>query len=212
MNGGSLVDENGIECNEMEFVEDSLIFDDLSFSRAGYEFAGWYTDEAFADLFSINGVDAKMPSHSITLYAKWNALTYNLIFDANGGNLNTDRKAVLSDVAVGELPVPEKQYYTFDGWFTENGDKVTAETAFARTDDLKLVAHWTLNSFIVSFNANCDGIANSEMRAYCGKALGELPTPQRDYYDFVGWYTDVTGGVKVTPESIYYVAEDITLY
>lgn len=210
LNGGTLVDENGVARDSGEFVEDSLIFDDLTYERPGYTFDGWYTDKDFKNLFSKDGSDAVMPSHAITLYAKWNALSYNLIFDANGGESEVNTKSVLSDVAVGELPVPTRQYYTFDGWFTETGAQVTAESKFARTDDLNLVAHWTLNSFVITFDAGDGNATETTKRVYCSEAIGELPEAKKDYYSFDGWFTE--SGEQVTAESVYYVAKDITLY
>lgn len=214
LNGGTLVDRNGLPRTSGEYIEDSLIFEGLTLTKPGYIFEGWYLDESFTDLFSADGSDAIMPSREITLYAKWKALSYNIIFDANGGELQTTTQSALSDVKIGELPVPTRTYYTFDGWFTatEGGEQVTAESKFARTDDLTLYAHWTLNSFVVTFNANGGSVDTNELRGYCGKQLGILPTPTRDYYTFAGWYTDPSSGELVTNESSYEVANDITLY
>lgn len=212
MNGGTIVDENGIVCETREYVEDSLIFEDLTYSKPGYEFKGWYTDADFNSLFSLDGVNAKMPSSSITLYAKWNALEYSVLFDANGGEVSINKKTVLSNVELGELPVPIRQYYTFDGWFTQSGEKVTETSKFARTEDLTLYAHWTLNSFVITFNANGGTVGTSNIRAYCSKPIGDLPTPVRDYYTFDGWYTELTNGTKVTNNTIYETAKDLILY
>lgn len=43
-----------------------------------------------------------------------------------------------------------------------------------------------------------------------GEKLGTLPTPSRDYYDFLGWFDKAEGGNKITSESI--VSGDMTLY
>jgi uncharacterized repeat protein (TIGR02543 family) len=40
--------------------------------------------------------------------------------------------------------------------------------------------------------------------------LGELPTPTRDGYKFLGWFTAAEGGVTVTAETV--VAADMTIY
>lgn len=89
---------------------------------------------------------------------------------------------------------------------------MTETSKFARTEDLTLHAHWTLNSFIVTFDANGGSVGTESLRAYCGEALGELPTPTRDHYTFDGWYTLAAGGEKVTAETTYAEAADITLY
>lgn len=214
LNGGSLFDSNGVQRTTGEYVEDSMNFEGLTFEKPGYTFEGWYLDEAFTQLFSLDGSDAVMPSRSITLHAKWQALSYNIIFDANGGNIAVSQKQALSDVAIGDLPTPTRQYYTFDGWFTERegGEKITAESKFARTDDITLYAYWTLNSFIVNFDANGGSCDKSNIRGYCGKVLGALPTPTKDYYTFKGWFTDISNGTQVTDSSMYTTANDITVY
>ncbi|MBQ6677507.1 MAG: InlB B-repeat-containing protein [Clostridia bacterium] len=211
MDGGTIVDRNGVDRQTSEFAEDTLIFENLTYSKPGYEFQGWYRDSDFSDLFSLDGSDAVMPSENIILYAKWVALSYTVHFDANGGSVTPTSMQALSDVRLGQLPTPERQYYTFDGWFLEDGTtKVTSASKFARTEDLTLYAHWTLNSFIVTFNANGGTTGTTSLRGYCGTALGTLPTPTRDYYSFDGWYTD--GGTQVTSSTVYTTANDITVY
>lgn len=66
-------------------------------------------------------------------------------FDANGGTVDIDSMLVMWGDKIGELPVPSKDYYTFDGWFNsaEDGDQITAETVV--TEEMTLYAHWTLN-------------------------------------------------------------------
>ena len=214
MNGGTIVDGNGLSRESCEFIEDARIFENLTFSRPGYRFDGWYTDEGFTELFSRDGSEAVMPSTNLTLYAKWNPISYTVYFDANGGSVETTSIAALSDVALGELPIPTRQYYTFDGWFTalENGEKVTAATKFARDEDITLYAHWTLNSFVVTFDANGGTVTPNTLRAYCGQELGTLPTPTRDHFAFEGWYTSAVGGSRVTETSSYLTAVDMTIF
>ena len=214
MNGGTVVDANNVSRESCEYIEDALIFEKLTYSKPGYEFKGWYTDENFEDLFSADGVDVAMPSENITLYAKWSALSYNILLDANGGETDTDSIVALSDVAIGDLPVPTRQYYTFDGWFTDptDGIQVTASTKFARTENITVYAHWTLNSFVVSFDANGGSVETSSLRGYCGVSLGTLPTPTRDYYTFNGWFTEIDGGFEITSSTAFDIAEDVTAY
>lgn len=214
MNGGTIVDGNGLSRESCEFIEDARIFENLTFSRPGYSFDGWYTDEGFTELFSSDGSEAVMPSTNLTLYAKWNPISYTVYFDANGGSVETTSITALSDVALGELPIPTRLYYTFDGWFTalENGEKVTAATKFARDEDITLFAHWTLNSFVVTFDANGGTVTPNTLRAYCGQELGTLPTPTRDHFAFEGWYTSAVGGSRVTETSSYLTAVDMTIF
>ena len=68
-------------------------------------------------------------------------------FDANGGSVSEASRTVVYGSALGTLPVPTKDYYSFDGWYTAatGGEKVTAATVFTSTEDVTYYAHWTEN-------------------------------------------------------------------
>lgn len=67
-------------------------------------------------------------------------------------------------------------------------------------------------SFNVSFDANGGTVSETSITAYCGTAIGALPTPTRDNFSFGGWYTAAEGGALVTEETVLSSMEDITLY
>ena len=62
--------------------------------RTGYTFVGWYEDEAYQTEWS----DTTMPARDLTLYAKWDTMTYFLRFDWDG---NVPLKDWLLDERVG---------------------------------------------------------------------------------------------------------------
>lgn len=68
-------------------------------------------------------------------------------FNANGGTVSESSKTVIYGSALGTLPTPTRDYYTFDGWYTaaDGGEKITADTVFASTEDVTYYAHWTIN-------------------------------------------------------------------
>ncbi len=70
---------------------------------------------------------------------------YKVFFDANGGQVGTAEMSVIYGSAFGTLPTPTRDYYTFNGWYKEDGTAVTAETKMTEAKDITLVAHWTLN-------------------------------------------------------------------
>ena len=143
--------------------------------------------------------------------------SYTLYFDANGGTCSETSRVVANSTRIGTLPVPTLQYHSFDGWFLEDGTQVTEDTVFSDGVDVTVYAHWTLNSFVITFNKNDDttdptDLSQTSLRGYCGQALGTLPTPTRPHHDFLGWYTAVDGGDEVTASTVYTVAQDRTLY
>ena len=82
-----------------------------------------------------------------TLYAHWIANTHTVSFDANGGKCSDSSKSVAYDSAYGELPVPTKDCYNFEGWFTakDGGTQVKSDTKVLTDSNHTLYAHWALN-------------------------------------------------------------------
>ena len=71
---------------------------------------------------------------------------------------------------------------------------------------------WVLNGGTVYFDAN-GGTVSIESKAVTKDAsYGELPTPERRGFCFIGWYTEVEDGEAVTAETIVPTREDHRLY
>lgn len=126
----------------------------------------------------------------------------NVTFDANGGTVSDNKKVVYYTDVYGTLPTPTRNNYKFLGWYTQksSGTKVTADSIVSTNSDVVLYARWERVLVKVTFDAN--GGTASETSKYIG--LGEnytLPTATRDYYTFAGWYTEKTGGTKVTSQT-----------
>ena len=66
-----------------------------------------------------------------------------LKFNANGGSVDEASRRVAEGAEVGELPVPTRDGYAFDGWWTgaEGGLRVLATTRMVPYD-VTLFAHW----------------------------------------------------------------------
>jgi hypothetical protein len=64
-----------------------------------------------------------------------------VVFDANGGTVETPAKDYILGAKYGSLPVPARNGYTFLRWVTEDGVEVEA-TDTAKTSVTRLVAVW----------------------------------------------------------------------
>lgn len=111
-------------------------------SRTGYRFQKWYDNSTGA---TYGGGVAFTPAYSTKMTAQWQANTYTLKFNSNGGkSLGNKTAAYDSEVA---LPTPERAGYTFKGW-TCNG-KTYNGTAKNLTDKdgevMELTAQWQAN-------------------------------------------------------------------
>lgn len=179
--------------------------------RKGYNFEGWYTQTVGGKQIAAATVVANNESH--TLYAQWSAKIYSLTFDANGGTSSETTRSIAYGERYGQLPVPTKEGYTFAGWYTalKDGKKVTEATVMSDSN-VVVYAIWTPNTYTVTFNGN-GGVPSSEkMTVTYSQKYGQLPTAARDYYDFLGWYTSLSGGQKVDMNTVFLSSKQVTLY
>ena len=135
-------------------------------------------------------------------------------FEANGGSVNATILQAYYGQALGTLPTPTRPNYTFTGWYTDatGGTLYTAGSICDQTENFTLYAHWALQIFTISFNANGGSVSTASKTATVNTAIGTLPTPTRDYYTFNGWYTAASGGTQVTSSTQYSEAKAVTLY
>lgn len=142
-------------------------------------------------------------------------LTSSIVtFNGNGGSVSESTKAVYYGQAYGSLPVPSRKNYGFVGWFTEKsgGIQITEASTVDALANQTLYAHWTPNALTVTFNANGGTVSPSSKTLHYGDAYGELPTPKRDFYDFLGWYTKASDGEKISPSSVINTSDNLTIY
>lgn len=215
-NGGTVTAvADGRTVESANYMEESVLFEDVIIARPGYLFEGWFTDETCTELFWAEGMDKPiMPANELNLYAKWAAHSFVMYFDANGGTVSTTSKAALCGVELGELPTPARTGYTFDGWFTatSGGEQITSNSIIEIAEDINLYAIWTVNTYKVTFNANGGSVSTSSMNVGYGNAYGSLPTPSRTGFTFNGWYTAKSGGTKISSTTTYTTVSDQTLY
>ena len=127
--GGSMTNVTGITCGG------SATLTQNTFTRTGYTFAGWATtadgDVAHADKATISNITS-----NITLYAKWNAITYNITFDKeNGTGGTTQVTATYNSSTIASITNPTRDCYTFDGWYS--GDNGTGSLVINTTGVLQ---------------------------------------------------------------------------
>ena len=179
----------------------------------GHTFKGWYTD--------VDGGEQITESTSVritanqTLYARWTANVYEITYVCNlSGVSNSNPRSYTYGNAV-TLNNLTKTGYTFGGWFTDSScseeNQVTGITA---TDigDKTFYAKWTANQYTVTFDANKGEVASRSMVVTYGQPYGELPTPTRANYTFLGWFTTATSSDKIEATTTMTRAENHTLY
>jgi len=215
-NGGvvrSLADGSVVET--MLVPEETILFETIKVERPGYLFNGWFRDIECTELWWREGMDKPlMPSEDLALYASWTAYSFEVFFNAGEGSCSTGSKAVLVGVEYGELPVPSREGYTFNGWFTEpeGGELITADSIVHIESDQILYAQWTVNQYLVYFDANGGEVREEPSLVTYGAPYGALPVPARDGFIFNGWYTQPAGGTGVSADTLVSIAKEQTLY
>jgi uncharacterized repeat protein (TIGR02543 family) len=86
---------------------------------------------------------------NVTVTAAGAEIPHTIYLNAGEGTVNPATVSINeSQPAIGALPTPTRTGYTFTGWFTASGDKVTAATPNHLTADLYLTARWSADTNI----------------------------------------------------------------
>lgn len=157
-------------------------------SKTGYTFTGWYTDAACTNRYTDNKVVG-----DITLYAGFNANTYSVKFNANGGTGTMANQTMTYDNAVNlSANTFAKDKYAFKGWATSaegavvytNGQSVK-NLASAQGATVNLFAVWERSEWTVTFDVE----GNKTTASCVVNAAVTLPSaPTKEGYNFVGWF------------------------
>ena len=182
-------------------------------TRDGYTFAGWFTEQNGGTKVMADTKVKTAKDH--TLYAHWTQNIYDVRFDANGGKEAYEPKKVRYGDTYKEFPPePTRIGYEFAGWFTkkDGGNDKPVKVDTKVTASHTLYAHWTAKKYTVKFNANEGTVTPAEKTVTYGSTYGELPTPTRKGYTFVGWFTNPNGGTQVKADAEVTTAADRTLH
>ena len=186
LDGGMMSRENPTEYG----IEDES-FTLINPTKTGYTITGWTGTD-------LNGLtkSVTIPKGSFgdrSYEAHWQANTYTITLDANGGLVDSTTVAVVYNQSF-TLPGPERKGYIFLGWY-EGNNKVASGT-WTRTSDLKLVAKWNVVEYDIVYELN--GGLNSSLNPvkYTIGSKVVLASPTKTGYTFLGWTYD---GQK-TPE------------
>ena len=122
-------------------------------ARTGYTFNGWYNATSGGSKIGNSG-ESYTPTADVNLYAKWTANTYQVKFNANGGNGTMNNQSMTYDQTYNlTANAFTRTNYAFDGWATsESGSVVCADGASVSNltstngETFNLYAKWTVNT------------------------------------------------------------------
>ncbi len=153
-------------------------------SKTGYKFIGWYNNdvEIKSGVWKINS--------NITLKAKWEAKKYTII-----KHIGTfTEKAVVTYDEMYNLGTPNKNYYTFVGYYTKEygeGIKYTDQygnsiNRYTDAKDIDLYALFTYTlSFVTNGGNNVPSITLKENESFDNSIICK-----KENRSFAGWYKD----------------------
>jgi uncharacterized repeat protein (TIGR02543 family) len=161
-------------------------------TRYGYNFRGWYDAQEGGNKitrYTVVSADAE-------LYAHWTPVSVIVYFYKNDGSVSYSSKSVdyegTYENALSSLYKYTWLGHTLIGWFTEKdgGTQITPDTIVKTTDSHNLYAHWSVDSYTVSLDANGGSVDEESVSVEWGTSYGSLPTPVRYGYTFDGWYDE----------------------
>ncbi|MCQ2328101.1 MAG: InlB B-repeat-containing protein [Paludibacteraceae bacterium] len=159
-------------------------------TRTGYTFNGWFDAKTGGNQYT--KTTASTNDIPATLYAQWTAVVYNITYNVNGGSEIKEHLTYTIETATFALPVPEKDGYSFGGWFTNEActEGQTTQIAQGSTGNKTFYAKWTPIVYNITYNVN-GGSAITEHKTYTIEtATFALPVPTKDGYSFGGWFTN----------------------
>ena len=189
-------------------------------TRTGYTLDGWYTTSACTTKVSTS---TKVTSESQTVYAKWKPNTYYVKFNGNGNTGGSMSNQTFTYDTGQNLTANafKKTGYNFVGWATSaSGNKVYDDKASVKNlttangGIVNLYALWAPASYIVTFDPNGQGgaVSPTTKSVTYDSTYGDLPTPTRAGWIFIGWYTDPNAGSQVLPNTKVQTAKAHSLY
>jgi uncharacterized repeat protein (TIGR02543 family) len=171
--------------------------------REGYTFEGWFDAEGK----EVTAETVYTTTDNSTVTAKWTANKYTLTLD------NGEQIEVAYGQPIGTLPTPEREGYTFEGWFDANGNEVTAETVYTGDGTMTLTAKWSAKGYAIKLEPGEGALNEGDpdlIGVTYGAPVGEMPVPVYEGYIFMGWYDE--DGVLVAEDTVYMYNGGITAY
>lgn len=141
-NGGS-----GAPGSQTKWKDQTLTLSTAKPSRAGHTFLGWSTSKtATTATYAAGG--SYTANAAATLYAVWKANTYEVKFDANGGNGAPGKQTKTYGVTLKlSSTIPSRDRYNFLGWSTSASATTATYTAggnYTANSAVTLYAVWSV--------------------------------------------------------------------
>ena len=179
-------------------------------TKTDYVFTGW-------EVINGNAVISANTLHfgttDVTIRATYRLNTSDLVLDFDGGDTSGDVSGTYTINENVTLPSPTKPGYDFNVWQVVSGNGVLSGNVITiGNQNTKVKATYKSKTYVVTLNANGGEISSNVLTVSYEAPYENLPTPTRQYYNFLGWYTDSEGGELVNNADLVSIAANHVLY
>ena len=173
-------------------------------ARTGYTFNGYFSESTGGTQYydsNMNSVNSWDKKKNATLYAQWTANNYTVTFDKQGGTGGSNSVTATYDNVMPDASAPSKNGYSFNGYFISMDENAiqyyNANMQSVKNWDIAkstmLYAHWTAQSFLITFDKQGGTGGSDTVTATFGNAMPNASAPSRIGYKFDGYYTSTSG-------------------
>lgn len=156
------------------------------FIKTGYTFKRWALNSTSGTAYNDQAIVSRLTTTdkgSVTLYAEWEPITYDITYDLANGEWNDETGASTYNIetATYSPPTPVRTGYDFIGWSPENIPK-------GSTGNKHFTATWKIHDYNITYNAN-GGTGGGGPSTYkiTDNAVAPTSNPTRTGYTFKGW-------------------------
>ena len=189
-NGGDALEYQNVISGDPVIEPDGI-------EKTGYTLLAWYSDAGFATVWDF----LDPVTEATTLYAKWEANTYLVTLNLQGGTVGMGGDSVnatYNDAMPLGVPAPTLTGYTFEGYYTgiqmTGTQYYTAGMESAKTwdipSDTTLYAGWSASEYTVTFDKQGGSGGSVSVTATYDAPMPAATAPTRTGYTFEGYFDE----------------------
>ena len=158
-------------------------------TKTGYEFDGWFWDkDVWSKPFTANSLLDAPISSDMSVYAKFNAIKYDITYNLDGGTHDNPLSYTIEDNIT--LSDAEKTGYSFVGWYKESDFQTEITNIVEGTiGDLELYASFSINQYSITFDSD-GGSAVSTISQNYNTVVSKPQEPIKAGCEFLGWFEE----------------------
>jgi len=187
--------------------------------KDGFTFDGWYTTPTGTGGtgYAVSPAGTFVTDSNVTLYAKWNAASYTITYNTDGGSTAPSQTTNAYGSTVTLPSAPTKAGSNFLGWETGTGASVNlyapGGSYVMGSSAVTFIARWSGISYAVTYALNGGaGAAPTQANVSSGGSFTTATTPTKSGFTFTGWsdgatttnastlITNVSGNITLTAQ------------